>query len=62
MEAIDENVSVTFASKIDTKGGPEVTHALVEFAVGATPGFAHPHLTHEAEATWCRAILHNQKR
>ena len=40
MEAIDEKVTVTLASEIDTKGGAEVAQALVEFAIGATAGLA----------------------
>jgi len=38
MEAIDEKVPMALATKIDTKGGPEVAAATVEFAVGCTSG------------------------
>ncbi|ONI75398.1 hypothetical protein BWI15_05950 [Kribbella sp. ALI-6-A] len=40
MEAIDEKVSVTLATRIDTKGGAEVAQAVVEFAIGSTAGLA----------------------
>lgn len=38
MEAIDEKVPVTFAAKVDTKGGAEVAQATVEFAVECSSG------------------------
>jgi AAA domain len=38
MEAIDEKVPVTLAAKIDTRGGAEVAHATVEFAVDCSSG------------------------
>lgn len=40
MEAIDERTTLDLATKIDTKSGAEVAHALVEFAVRSTAGLA----------------------
>lgn len=40
MEAIDEKMTVTLASKIDTEGGAEVAQALLEFAISAAAGLA----------------------
>jgi hypothetical protein len=38
MEAIDEKVPVTLATKIDTKGGAEVAQATVKFAIDCSSG------------------------
>ncbi|PQM49848.1 hypothetical protein C5U48_23355 [Mycolicibacter virginiensis] len=41
MEAIDEKVPVTLATKVDTRDGAEVAQAVVEFAVGCASGIAN---------------------
>lgn len=38
MEALDEKVTAAFAAKVDTGSGPEVAHAMVEFATKCSVG------------------------